>query len=434
MGRVWNGIALPTGVEVRQQGDQPVVSFKFYYKGRQYRKWALPLPTGTTSAEKKAARELISQAEAKRTEVLALIVQGKFDMDTAFPDDKKERAALGSERTMSHFIARQREELNKLNIHDGTKVGYDNMLKGFWDDAIGKVRACDLTGVHFKECLSKLDVVAKTIRNMLLPVRMMIADMIEDGELKADPLAAINIKKLLDKKPASEYVVNPFQWEERDRILAAAKKAPKASFEFMIDFWWWTGLRSGEMFALRETDFEPNFIWSGGKGRIRVERVLAKAKGGKWVERVGTKGRKKLKVKARWVYLNPPARKALDAQLALLNGDGKVVKLRAPRENFIWPNPNTGERYSRPDLFDKSEWANILKAADVTERNTYQCRHTYATTMRARGEDDTWIAEQMGHENTEMLVRIYGKRRVDERGVEGGYRVRNNNWKEVSNG
>lgn len=435
MGRVWNGIPLPAGVNVRQQheGSQPVVSIKFSHQGRERRALAIPLPTGISVAEKQKQREGISKACAKRLEVLSQIELGTFDYAKSFPESVRIEPAGGSERKMSFFIERMREELKKIKLHDGTFKDYDNALKGYWTETIGDVRACDLAGHHFKDCLSKLDVVAKTVRNKLLPLQLMIADMIEDGELKIDPLATINLKKILDKKKSSEYEVNPFQWAERDRILPAAR-ARNESYECMIDFWWWTGLRSGEMFVLRETDYEPNFIWSGGKGRIHVERVLGKTRKGPWEERIGTKGRKKQKVKARWVFLTPPARKAIDRQLAILRGDGKVVELSPKRENLIWPNPNTGAMYSRPDLFNKSEWTNILEAADVEFRNTYQCRHTYATTMRARGEDDPWIAEQMGHANTEMLVRIYGSRRVDDRGVEGGYRVRNNNWEGAANG
>lgn len=36
-------------------------------------------------------------------------------------------------------------------------------------------------------------------------------------------------------------------------------------------------------------------------------------------------------------------------------------------------------------------------------------RHTYASTLLSNGENVFWLATQMGHENTEMIFKHYGK-------------------------
>lgn len=36
-------------------------------------------------------------------------------------------------------------------------------------------------------------------------------------------------------------------------------------------------------------------------------------------------------------------------------------------------------------------------------------RHTYASTLLNNGENVFWLATQMGHENTEMIFKHYGK-------------------------
>jgi integrase len=54
-----------------------------------------------------------------------------------------------------------------------------------------------------------------------------------------------------------------------------------------------------------------------------------------------------------------------------------------------------------------------MKLAKVKYRNPYQTRHTYASMMLTAGESDRWVAAQMGHTDTGMINRIYGKWIVD---------------------
>jgi integrase len=38
-----------------------------------------------------------------------------------------------------------------------------------------------------------------------------------------------------------------------------------------------------------------------------------------------------------------------------------------------------------------------------------QTRHSFATNALMAGENPLWIAKVMGHRNTEMIIRVYGK-------------------------
>lgn len=50
-----------------------------------------------------------------------------------------------------------------------------------------------------------------------------------------------------------------------------------------------------------------------------------------------------------------------------------------------------------------------MKKAGVCYRNPYQTRHTYASMMLSGGENIMWLPSQMGHVDTEMVMRTYGK-------------------------
>ena len=57
----------------------------------------------------------------------------------------------------------------------------------------------------------------------------------------------------------------------------------------------------------------------------------------------------------------------------------------------------------------RNVWTKVLKKADVDYRNPYQMRHTYASLLCSAGENLHWIANQMGHSDTTMVGRVYGK-------------------------
>lgn len=50
-----------------------------------------------------------------------------------------------------------------------------------------------------------------------------------------------------------------------------------------------------------------------------------------------------------------------------------------------------------------------LKRAGVRYRRPYQTRHTFASMMLTAGESPIWIAAQMGHADTGMIYRKYGR-------------------------
>ena len=81
------------------------------------------------------------------------------------------------------------------------------------------------------------------------------------------------------------------------------------------------------------------------------------------------------------------------------------------------PNPNNCLRYW--DLADhiriddaqirKQLRTPLCKRATVPYRNPYQTRHTFASTRLTEGHNPYWLASQLGHEDVEMVFKVYGK-------------------------
>ena len=51
----------------------------------------------------------------------------------------------------------------------------------------------------------------------------------------------------------------------------------------------------------------------------------------------------------------------------------------------------------------------LMERAGIPYRNPYQLRHTFASTLLTAGANPWYVAQQLGHEDVEMIFRTYGK-------------------------
>lgn len=65
-------------------------------------------------------------------------------------------------------------------------------------------------------------------------------------------------------------------------------------------------------------------------------------------------------------------------------------------------------------------WTPSLKKANVRIREMKQTRHSFATNALSHGENPLWIAKVMGHRNTDMIIKVYGKFIEDDKGTVDG--------------
>ncbi len=54
-----------------------------------------------------------------------------------------------------------------------------------------------------------------------------------------------------------------------------------------------------------------------------------------------------------------------------------------------------------------ASWNAAVKRAGIRRRNPYHTRHTFACWLLSAGANPSFIANQMGHENVQMVYEVY---------------------------
>jgi integrase len=417
---------IPKGVTIRSSTG---VQIEFMYKGaRQYE-----------TIRGKPTVGHVQAAVEKRERVMQLIGLGSFNYEVEFPDSSSARVKREEKETDDATKIKNIDTVgsaldawlviskSSVGINAGEDYEKDiKRLKQFPSSVLlpvdagdrnrsggflGDVAANELTDIGIT-CLQNwlfsqpgakagTTLSEKRVRNLMTPIRGAMERLAEAGAIQRNPFNSvkpIKTKKSVYKKGTSAGVdeldvplpilngvrylendveVEPFSPNEVAQILGNLS----GSFLNQMVFWFWTGLRTGELIALRWSDID----WDGN--HIYIQRSLSR-------------GHLKLPKfdKKRWVKLSQPARKALEEQRKLAGDDA----------GFVFTNPHTKKMWANESKIC-SRFKKAVELAGVTYRRPYNCRHTYASVMLSSGENPLYVAEQMGHADWSMLIKVYGR-------------------------
>lgn len=381
---------LPRGIRSRKFKNKTILYVAFTYENEECRE-SLRIED-TPINRKNAAKALAAIQHA--------ISHNIFDYAEFFPKSKRARKytlkadSVSISRLLDEHIEQCRKSLSPSTIR-----GYLDAINAHLKPYFKNKDVRTLTASDIRTFIASLNVTAKRVRNILTPLRNVTSNAAADRLIPFDPMTGVIVKKHVNKETAkSKYEVDPFYQEEVDAILAAARKPYVRN---MFQFLFWSGLRTSELIALCWDDID----WRTGEVFVQYAVVEDKLK-----ETKTDAGRRK-------VLLLPEAITALTAQKEL------TMLIGTARENFVFRN-YTGQRWKNDAQIRENCWRTLLRRAKVRYRNPYQTRHTFATRYLAQGESPEWVAEQMGHVDTEMLIKTYGKKRLRELDSETGYKLK----------
>ncbi|MDR7094121.1 site-specific integrase [Hydrogenophaga laconesensis] len=347
------------GIDVREKS----IRITFTLDGKQERRTVYvggkPLPPNPRN---------ILYAERLAAEIREKIDLGIFSMAEYFPASGDSGQAVTVEAQLSNWIAAQR-------IEASTKAGYSSAAK-FWSAALPDkpVKALKHSDI-LKVIANRPDLSGKTINNYVSVLREAMSLALMDKLIRENPVTDIPRAKHQKEPP------DPFSREEVSYIVQAFEARHPGQAANMVAFWFWTGMRTSEIFGLQWSNIDL------ASGTMLVTKAMVR----------GEKKNTKTNV-ARLVHLNSMALSAIQKQRQHTQMAGGAV-FQDPRYGTAWDDERA---------FRRSFWTPILKSLGVRYRRPYNMRHSYATAMLMAGMTPAFCAKQLGH-SVEMFLRTYSK-------------------------
>jgi integrase len=252
---------------------------------------------------------------------------------------------------------------------------------------VGEITREDVRG--FATALERKGLAPKSRANALGTLHSLIEFAIEEGWMVGEnPVKRVAKPALAETDPDVHFL----ETEEVEALLRAVPDDPLGRVERVMYLTAaMTGMRQGELFALRWRDVD----WSAR--RIRVRRNYVR----------GEFGTPKSKRSSRSV----PLASRVAAELELLFQDSPHKR----DDDLVFAHPGTGKPIDRSKLLKRFKAA--LRRANVRAVRFHDLRHTFGTRMAAQGMPMRVLQELMGHRDFKTTL-IYADYAPSEREAE----------------
>ncbi|WP_445620624.1 Arm DNA-binding domain-containing protein [Kushneria sp. Sum13] len=350
--------------------SETTIQIDFQYQGVRCRERLKLKPTPANL--KKAARH--------RAAIIDSIDAGTFDYGVTFPGSKNARKFIRQDR-LDHYL-RQWLEHKRPTLKTSTYDGYRKAIEGKLIPAFGHLMLAEFKRSHARDWAASLTCTNKRISNLLSPLRTALTDAMYDELIATNPLAGWHYQRQ-EKVTGQTDKIDPFTPEEQLAILANLPDEGRP----LIQFAFWTGLRTSELVALEWNDVDTV------RRKARISRGITQASRGQAETPKTAAG-------IREIDLLPAALDALKQQKLFSDHH---------ESGRVFLNPRTGAPWTGDQAIRKTLWVHALNCADVRYRRQYQTRHTYASMMISAGEPIAWVSRQMGHTSVVLTAQVYSQ-------------------------
>jgi integrase len=258
---------------------------------------------------------------------------------------------------------------------------YEYILKKRIIPSLGSLRLDEIRSSHIRQWQNSLideALSASTIKQYRCVLSLTLKDAIAEEIIDRNPLSMIKPPKAQNKEK------KPFSLEEICSLLNQSNrlKSDRQWFKEFLTFSFFTGLRTGETFALewKHIDFDNKIIY--------VRQTISE----------GILGEPKTKSSVRDIEMLPFVEEALRKQY------GRTGK----SNSFVFQN----QRKSVFKSFSHTEkriWKPLLEQCGLEHRELYSTRHTFASIMLSEGEEPMWVSAMLGHKNLAITLGVYAK-------------------------
>jgi integrase len=251
--------------------------------------------------------------------------------------------------------------------------GYETALVARVLPELGGARLSDLRRVDLQDfadrlCADGLD--ASTVRNTLMPLRVIFRRAVARGDLAVNPTTGLELPAVEGRR---DRIASP---AEAQALLGALPERDRALWATAL----YAGLRRGELLALRWEDVDLS------AGVIHVERS--------WDAKVGV-----VAPKSRAARRSVPIAGVLREQLV-------QHALRSGRRAGLVFGTSASQPFTPSNVRKRANatWAR----AGLDPIGLHECRHTFASLMIAAGVNAKALSTYMGHSSVTITYDRYG--------------------------
>jgi len=314
---------------------------------------------------------------AKDRAITYELKHGRFSYLHFFPHGSKARifrAQSGSGITLAEWWDAW---LAEKSLRRTTERGWNSAWRKHIGPALGHLNLSEIDAhqvLMFRRGLEASGLAASSINDRIIkPLCMCLLLAQKRGLISQYPCS--EVRRLAEIRPEIE----PFTPEELSRFLATLE-ARRPMYHDMLTLWVYTGLRPGELFALKWRAVD----WFNGKLLVRETRTI------------GIDGPPKTAHSSRDMDMLPPVVAALRRQEARTGLQDGYVFLTEEGKPFS-------------DAFFRKKFRVLTRLASLKHRPPKQMRHTFATLAIAAGENISWVSRMLGHSSVEITLKRYNR-------------------------
>ncbi len=254
-------------------------------------------------------------------------------------------------------------------------ASYTGSLERHVLPALGARRIGDVTRRDVQalvERLARAGSDPSTIRNALMPLRVLYRRALNGGDVDASPVAGIELPAVRGRR--ERYATA----EEAHRLIAATPEQDRALWALAF----YAGLRSGEIAALRWRDVDL----AAGEAHVREA----------WCHKTKHAIAPKSPAAVRIVPIARALREALAAHHAIVDD---------PRDDALIVATRAGRPFDPSTVYGRADRA--WTASGLQRITLHEARHTFASLMAAAGVPIEDLSEFMGHTSINVTVKRY---------------------------
>ena len=343
------------------------------------------------------SRMLDPKAVRTKTQAMAALAAWKAE-------EERDARALDALMPVTEYVGRfidAREAAGELEA--STVTDYRKSARRM-EGAFSRVplRDLDRKAVRaWKDSLVARGLAASTVTKALRLLHMVCGQAVMDGDLPDNPCQGVKAPSLGSGKRAR----NALSDSSMDRLMASLADAEPTAFATAVQLAVRTGMRQGEICALRWRDVDP----SGG--RIHVTHAIGQAGGRFYVKAPKNEG------SVRSIAVPHDLMAVLGARREAVRGELAAGGVREGQRGYeaafgsLYVVGGLDGGFYTPTILSR-DWKALATALGIVDtqgrRATFHdLRHTFATVAIAAGEDVAGVSGNLGHSTVATTLNIY---------------------------